>query len=93
MLGASAAVAVAVVFRFLLLPLGSASIVNYKVSFVNYVDINRYFGGVGAEVEVITKGIDYFSMQGEIADVSARLSGLGDKSPYIQVWWYVVPRS
>ncbi|CAM9184613.1 unnamed protein product, partial [Scytosiphon promiscuus] len=47
--------------------------------------IDQYFGGVGADVEIVTEDIDYFSMQAELADVSAKLTGFGDtKSPYIQ---------
>lgn len=46
----------------------------------------RYFFGVGADVEVVTEDIDYFVVQAELADVSAKLTGFGDdKSPYIQV--------
>ncbi|CAM9133803.1 unnamed protein product, partial [Hapterophycus canaliculatus] len=46
---------------------------------------DEYFGGVGADVEIVTEDIDYFSMQAELADVSAKLTGFGDnKSPYIQ---------
>lgn len=42
--------------------------------------------GIGADVEIITEDIDYFAFQGDLADVSARLSGFGDdSSPYIQV--------
>lgn len=36
-------------------------------------------------MEIITEDIDYFAFQGDLADVSAKLSGLGDGSPYIQV--------
>lgn len=51
-----------------------------------YAAAGRYFFGVGADVEIITEDIDYFAFQGDLADVSATLSGFGgDKSPYIQV--------
>ncbi|CAM9219494.1 unnamed protein product [Ectocarpus sp. 6 AP-2014] len=44
-----------------------------------------YFGSVGADVEVVTEDIDYFSLQAELADVSAKLTGFGDDtSPYIK---------
>lgn len=47
---------------------------------------HRYFGSVGADVEVVTEDIDYFSLQAELADVSAKLTGFGDDtSPYIKV--------
>lgn len=46
----------------------------------------RYFGGVGAPVEIVTEDIDYFEQQAELADIADRLSGFGDSnSPYIQV--------
>ena len=46
----------------------------------------RYFFGVGADVEIITEDIDYFAFQGDLADVSAKLSAVGaDTSPFIQV--------
>eukprot|EP00752_Nemacystus_decipiens_P002680 g2506.t1 len=46
---------------------------------------DKYFFGVGADVEVVTEDIDYFAFQADLADISARLSGFGpDKSPFIQ---------
>lgn len=46
----------------------------------------RYFGTVGADVEIVTENIDYFALQQNIASLPEELEGLGaDKSPYIQV--------
>eukprot|EP00752_Nemacystus_decipiens_P003771 g3472.t1 len=46
---------------------------------------DKYFFGVGADVEIITEDIDYFTFQGDLADVPTKLSGFGaDKSPYVQ---------
>eukprot|EP00903_Cladosiphon_okamuranus_P017671 g16272.t1 len=46
---------------------------------------DKYFFGIGADVEIITEDIDYFASQGDLADVAATLSGFGaTKSPYIQ---------
>ena len=47
--------------------------------------LNRYFGGVGADVEIVTTGINYFNYQANLANVKDQLSGLETKSPYIQV--------
>lgn len=54
---------------------------------------DRYFLGVGVDVEIVTVDIDYFAFQGDLADVSARLSGFGaEKSPFIQVRIFLVVR-
>ncbi|CAN0219603.1 unnamed protein product [Pylaiella littoralis] len=46
---------------------------------------DKYFLSIGADVEVVTEDIDYFAVQAELADVSAKLTGFGDDtSPYIQ---------
>lgn len=56
---------------------------SYLLDTNNAVD--RYFGGVGAPVEIVTEDIDYFEQQAELADIADRLSGFGDSnSPYIQ---------
>lgn len=49
------------------------------------VSVKRYFGGIGADVEIVTTGINYFGSQADLADVKSQLAGLDTKSPYIQV--------
>lgn len=44
-------------------------------------------------MEVVTEDIDYFAVQAELADVSAKLTGFGDDtSPFIQVMFPLVLR-
>lgn len=45
----------------------------------------RYFGSVGVDVEIVTEQINYFEKQTQIASLASELTGLEDKSPYIQV--------